>query len=105
MMRGDGYRGDRREGTGVVLAGLDPVSTDTGKPARYPPLARLPVRVAEKQRDAFIAARGRHIRSGSSSCTTVTPAVARGCWIDRSLLFAFLVWMSEVKQDVRHGVL
>jgi len=32
MMHGDGYRGDRREGTGVVLVGLDPVSTGTGKP-------------------------------------------------------------------------
>jgi hypothetical protein len=33
MMRGDGYCGDRRDGTSVVLPDLDPVSTDTGKPA------------------------------------------------------------------------
>jgi hypothetical protein len=33
MMHGDGYRGDLARGTGVVLAGLDPVSTGTGKPA------------------------------------------------------------------------
>jgi len=43
-----------------------------------PPPQDLESGPPEKRRDAFIAARACHIRSGSSSCTIVTPvAVAR----------------------------
>ena len=71
------YRGNPREGYRVVLADLDPVSTGHRETDVIPlPRSRLPVRLPEKQRDAFIAAHGRDIRSGTSSCPTVTPAPA-----------------------------
>ena len=79
MMHGDGYRRDRREGTGVVLAGLDPVSTASGKPTviSAPGKSSSPGRPKSSATPSS-PARGRHIRSASSSCTAVTSApVAR----------------------------
>ena len=76
MVHGDGYRGDRYEGTGVVPAGLDPVSTGYREADVISrPLQGFQSGLPEKQNDAFIAAHGRHIRSVPSSCTTAAPAV------------------------------
>jgi hypothetical protein len=54
---------------------LNPVSTGDRETERYHcPSQGFQSGLPEKQRDAFIAAHGRDIRSGASSCTTVTPA-------------------------------
>jgi len=77
-MHDDAHRGIPREGYRVVLADLDPVSTGDRETDVIPlhPSQGFPSGLPEKQRDALIAVHGRDIRSGSSSCTTVTPAAA-----------------------------